>query len=147
MPLEIAFMEEDDIPVFAALDAAAMVNWGIAKAMQASLPPGESRQDTVEKWTRQGFQNDSESTWIKVIDTDLNNQMIAVAMWRFQLDEEKTPAQLSAPGAEVEGAAEEKKPSVMARFTVMQAMAEDAKDFKEKFIGTKPHASKRAYQG
>jgi hypothetical protein len=82
MPFELSLMEEDDIPAFAAVDAAAFANWGVAKAMDQAATGGEPRQQMIERWTRQGFCNDSEQVWLKVTDTDTDaNELVAVAMW------------------------------------------------------------------
>lgn len=144
-------MEEDDIPAFAAVDAAAMANWGIAQAMDKASTGGEPRQQLVERWTRQGFRNDSEQAWLKVTDTE-TNELVAAAMWRFQLEEERPnpvtdKKELPAPTAEANGevikevneGAKRKGPS---RPGVMGAMAEIWEDFKNEFIGNRPHASR-----
>ncbi|GAB7361054.1 hypothetical protein MBLNU230_g1094t1 [Neophaeotheca triangularis] len=83
MPLRLSLMEEEDIAAFAAVDEAATKNWGYAQAMA----PGDnrSRQTLVEEWTRASF-NDSTLAWLKVVDTDLNDELIAGALWKFDLE-------------------------------------------------------------
>ncbi|KAI7308276.1 hypothetical protein KC315_g13412 [Hortaea werneckii] len=103
MPLELSFMEEDDIPAFAAVEAAAMAGWSVARAMDMAGQGGEPRQAMVERWAREGFRNDSQQVWLKVIDTELG-ELVAAALWRFELADEKAGAagSVSARDAAVE---------------------------------------------
>lgn len=136
-------MEEDDIPAFAVVDTAAAAGWALAQAMEKSSPTSEPRPQFVERWTREGWGKDPESTWLKVTDSDLGGQLVAAALWRFQLEEEKPQVkEMPAPAAELNAdalvsgdAPKEKLP------TVMDAMAKNWSEFKEEFIGTKRHAS------
>ncbi|KAI7481862.1 hypothetical protein KC367_g2628 [Hortaea werneckii] len=96
MTLELSFMEEDDIPAFAAVEAATMAGWSVARAMDMASKGGEPRQQMVERWTREGFQNDSQQVWLKVTDTELG-ELIAAALWRFELADEKAGAAGAVP--------------------------------------------------
>ncbi|KAI7365150.1 hypothetical protein KC354_g5109 [Hortaea werneckii] len=103
MPLELSFIEEDDIPAFAAVEAAAMAGWSVARAMDMAGQGGEPRQAMVERWAREGFRNDSQQVWLKVIDTELG-ELVAAALWRFELADERAGAagSVSARDAAVE---------------------------------------------
>ncbi|KAI6870689.1 hypothetical protein KC343_g7171 [Hortaea werneckii] len=96
MPLELSFMEEDDVPAFAAVEAAAMESWSVAKAMDMASQGGEPRQQMVERWAREGFQNDSQQVWLKVTDTELG-ELVAAALWRFEVADERAGAASSVP--------------------------------------------------
>ncbi|KAI6814801.1 hypothetical protein KC332_g7191 [Hortaea werneckii] len=91
MTLELSFMEEDDIPAFAAVEAAAMAGWSVARAMDMASKGGEPRQQMVERWAREGLQNDSQQVWLKVTDTELG-ELVAAALWRFELADQKAGA-------------------------------------------------------
>lgn len=133
MPLTLSLMEEDDIPAFAALDEAAMANWGLAIAMNKSLGPGEPRRVWIEKFTRAGYQNDSNQVWLKVVDKDTDG-MVAAAMWRFQLDEKKPANEPTAPEEAKAPQQPAKQPGVLA------AMGKLGDRFKDEFVGQQPHA-------
>ncbi|KAK1047119.1 hypothetical protein LTR74_017815 [Friedmanniomyces endolithicus] len=148
MPLSVAPMQESDIAAFAALDAAAMANWGVAKAMQNSMPAGVSRQAMIEKWTRDGWAKDSELVWLKLVDSALDGEMVAAAMWGFHLKEEEekqvenevpAPAPVAEVGGEnaVEEMSGEKK---VEKPNVVAAMREIGTPFEEKYVGETPHA-------
>ncbi|KAK4553161.1 hypothetical protein LTR86_009691 [Recurvomyces mirabilis] len=118
MVLQILPLQYTDIPAFAALDAAAMADWGLAKAMAFDLPPGETREQWILKFTQQGFVQNDRVKWLKVVDTELEGeQMVAAALWRFQFEQEEPKAEVevddSAPVAEGEVKKEVKRPSVM----------------------------------
>jgi len=147
MPLKLSLMEEEDIPTFAAIDAAAMADWGMAQAMDSAATGGEPRQAMVERWTREGFRNDSRQVYLKITD-DETDEIVAVGMWRFQFKGEEQPKDdVPAPAVEVEGEVEKKKEQgaqekVEAGPDVMVAMTKIGKEFRKEFVGAKPHASK-----
>ena len=124
MALQVSFMDEDDIPAFGAIDAAAMADWGMAQAQQNMITNGKTRRQEVEDWTRHGFRNASEQVWLKVTDTE-TGALISVAMWRFHPD-----GDMPMPPPKVDVTA------------LMAAKREMEKQFKGQFIGSKPYASK-----
>ncbi|KAK5120572.1 hypothetical protein LTR85_006228 [Meristemomyces frigidus] len=111
-----------------------MADYGLAQAMFAADTSGKTRQQLVEGWTRQGFGKDSTQTWLKVTDTDSGGEMVAAAMWRFQLEE-------AASGDEITVLAEvkEEQRNETGPPTVLDAMAKTGKEFRREFIGTHPH--------
>lgn len=144
MPLELALMEEDDIPAFAVVDTKAAVGWGLAKAMETSNPTPETRPQFVERWTREGWGKDSSQTWLKVTDSDLGGQMVAAALWRFQLDEEKPKQVNDVPAPAAEAGADSTKAMDAPKLSnpnVLEVMGKMWAEFKAEFVGTKPHAS------
>ena len=144
MPLELAFMEEDDAPAFATIDGLAMADWPIGRAMVLAMSKtGETRHEVVEKWMRQGFRNDSQLAWLKIVDTDLDGEIIACALWRFNLTGDvpkiEAPAlvQEVAEVSNVEGA----KAEAEQQTTIWSALEKAWSKFRDEFIGSKPHAS------
>lgn len=139
MPLELSFMEEDDIPAFAVIDSAAMANWGVAKAMDMANTTGEPRQQMVERWTRRGFQNDSQQVWLKVTDTE-SSDLVAAALWRFRPEgvPENPPPRLGADSARAGKGDGQTHPVP----NVMSAMGRIGDAFNKEFIGEQPHARK-----
>lgn len=134
-------MEYDDIPAFAAVDAVAMAEYGMAQAVFANDTSGKTRQQLVVDWTRKGFVNDDKQVWLKVTDTDCGNEMVAAAFWRFQFEE---PA--SSKGGSVESLlseAEKQQKSEGGPRSVIEEMGRLAAEFKQEFVGTKPHACTR----
>lgn len=101
MPLKILFFQEQDIPAFAALDAAAMGHLALARAMSHSMPSDATpRQQMIEEWTREGFakRGETDTHFLKVVDTSRpakhgasdEGEIISAAMWAFHKVEEKT---------------------------------------------------------
>ncbi|KAI7195661.1 hypothetical protein D0869_01503 [Hortaea werneckii] len=137
MALELSFMEEDDIPAFAAVEAAAMADWSVARAMDMTSQGCEPRQAMVERWAREGFQNDSQQVWLKVTDTELG-ELVAAALWRFELADERAGAASSAPAR---NAAVEPQGQTYPVPEVMAAMSKIWEAFKNDFIGGQAFAN------
>ncbi|KAI6924299.1 hypothetical protein KC355_g16917, partial [Hortaea werneckii] len=131
MPLELSFMEEDDIPAFAAVEAAAMAGWSVARAMDMAGQGGEPRQAMVERWAREGFRNDSQQVWLKVIDTELR-ELVAAALWRFELADERADDASSVPARD---AAVEPQRQTHPVPDVIATMGKIWEAFKSEFIG------------
>ncbi|KAI7540712.1 hypothetical protein KC331_g9009 [Hortaea werneckii] len=137
MTLELSFMEEDDIPAFAVVEAAAMAGWSVARAMDMASQGGEPRQAMVERWACEGFQNDSQQVWLKVTDTELG-ELVAVALWRFELADERAGAAGSVPARD---AAVELQGQTHPVPEVMVAMGEIWEAFKSEFVGGQAFAN------
>ncbi|EMD01210.1 hypothetical protein BAUCODRAFT_21141 [Baudoinia panamericana UAMH 10762] len=148
MPLKLSRMTEDDIHAFAVVDAAAAEGWPLAQAMDQAANGGEPRQRMIERWTRADWRNDEEVAWLKVTDSDLSDELIAAALWRFHPGEENqaeagAAAITSTPVVEVtaaEGGGKEEsnaKEEFPAVFDAMRAIGEK---FRREFIGGKAHA-------
>ncbi|KAI7287494.1 hypothetical protein KC345_g558 [Hortaea werneckii] len=138
MPLELSFMDEDDIPAFAAVEAAAMQGWSVAKAMDMASQGGETRQQMVERWACEGFQNDSQQVWLKVTDTELG-ELVAAALWRFELADERAGAASSVP-AKGDAAVEPQRETHPVP-DVMVAMGKIWEAFKCEFVGEQAFAN------
>ncbi|KAI7091312.1 hypothetical protein KC356_g804 [Hortaea werneckii] len=138
MTLELSFMEEDDIPAFAALEAAAMAGWSVARAMDMASQGGEPRQQMVERWAREGLQNDSQQVWLKVTDTE-PGELIAAALWRFERADENAGAADSVPAKQ--DATVELQSQTHPVPDVMAAMDKIWKAFKCEFVGGKALAN------
>ncbi|KAI7162844.1 hypothetical protein KC349_g1792 [Hortaea werneckii] len=138
MALELSFMEEDDIPTFAAVEAAAMAGWSVARAMDMASQGGEPRQAMVERWAREGFQNDSQQVWLKATDTELG-ELVAVALWRFELADEKAGVAGSVPAKR--DAAVEPQGQTHPVPDVMAAMGKIWEAFKSEFVGGQAFAN------
>lgn len=93
-------MEREDIPAMAALDMRAMEGWGVAQAMQNGIDI--PREQFIIQLSGRTFPRSETVTWVKVVDTDLDGQMIAAALWRFTLKQEEPQADHSAPTGEVD---------------------------------------------
>ena len=152
MPLQLSFLEEDDIPALAAVDAAAMAGWSVTQAIQNCLPVGETRQEWVEKHTRYGFHNESESVWLKITNSE-TGELVSAALWRFHLqpEEEKPRAKKDAlaSASEVLGTDETEEAKAAKRKEaegeipgVFVEMGRMTKNFTEEFIGNTPYLSK-----
>ncbi|KAK3115227.1 hypothetical protein LTR53_005638 [Teratosphaeriaceae sp. CCFEE 6253] len=142
MPLELALMEEEDAPAFATIDGLAMADWPIGRAMVLAMSgTGETRHDVIERWYRQGFRNDSELVWLKVTDTGLGGEIIACALWRYHLD--GAGPKIEAPRTTQEGASATKTPETEPepKVTIWTALDRAWGEFREEFIGSKPHAN------
>ncbi|RMZ11540.1 hypothetical protein D0860_03341 [Hortaea werneckii] len=138
MPLELSFMEEDDISAFAAIEAAAMEGWSVAKAMDTASHGGEPRQQMVERWAREGFQNDSQQVWLKVTDTELD-ELVAAALWRFEVADERAGAASSVPAERDAAVGPQRKTHPVP--DVMVAMGKIWEAFKCEFVGEQAFAN------
>lgn len=134
-------MTEADIPAFVEVDDISMGTYPYARAMFSELPADVPRKQVVEGLVRQGFKQDENTAYLKVVDTEIG-ELIAAAMWIFHWDGEK-PSEQAAPQpldgkdqalAEASELSEKKTPSFMA------AAEERSKRFKAKFIGSQPYA-------
>jgi len=166
MRLHVSPLQPEDIPAMAAVDAAAMATWGLARAMDRSATTGEPRQQMVERWMREGFGKDPTQTWMKVTDEEANGKLIAAALWKFQLEpegggerharageatgreeEEGREVPPPAPAVEVDGekrageVGKEAAETVPPPPNIMAVMAANAQAFKSQFIGPQPHAT------
>ncbi|KAI7221781.1 hypothetical protein KC333_g1534 [Hortaea werneckii] len=137
MALELSFMEEDDIPAFAAVEAAAMARWSVARTMDMSSQGGELRQEMVERWAREGFRNDSQQVWLKVTDTELD-ELVAAALWRFELADERAQDASLVPARD---AAVEPPGQTHLVPEVMAAMGKIWEAFKHEFVGGQAFAN------
>lgn len=133
-------MEEADIPAFAAVEAAAMAGWSVARAMDMTSRGGEPRQEMVERWAREGFQNDSQQVWLKVIDTELD-ELVAAALWRFELADERAQDASLVPARD---AAVELPGQTHPVPDVMVGMGKIWEAFKNEFVGGQAFASESA---
>ena len=133
MPLILSRMLESDIATFAAVDAAAMADWPMARLMDS---PNEPRQQMVERWTRAGFRNDDEQAWV-IVREDETGEMIAAAMWGFY--PEKVEVAVDAP-AEVEPKVVGEREKIFSREGGLAAIGRTSKAFKDEFIAGKAHA-------
>ncbi|KAI7227942.1 hypothetical protein KC343_g6259 [Hortaea werneckii] len=138
MPLELSFMEEDDVPAFAAVEAAAMAGWSVAKAMDMASQGGEPRQQMVERWACEGLQNDSQQVWLKVIDTELG-ELVAAALWRFEMADERAGAASPVPAQR--DAAVRPQRQINPVPDVMVAMGKIWEAFKCEFVGGRAFAN------
>ena len=139
MPLQLSHMEEKDIPAFAIVDEAAMAGWGYARAMEE---PGQPRRVMAEQFTRKEW-GKQDQYWLKITDTE-TGEMVAAALWRMQLEEEKPKEQLSAPAEAKEGRVKTGEPQTEKSNTA-SFWAETgrlSKEFNDEFIGTRPVACK-----
>ena len=134
-------MEEDDIPVFTAVEAAAMAGWCVAKAMDMASQGGEPRQQMVERWAREGFQNDSQQVWLKVTDTELG-ELVAAALWRFEMADERAGAASPAPAERDVAVGPQRQIHPVP--DVMVAMGKIWEAFKCEFVGGGAFASESA---
>ncbi|GAB1736836.1 hypothetical protein NU219Hw_g8864t1 [Hortaea werneckii] len=137
MTLELSFMEEDDIPAFAAVEAAAMADWSVARAMNTASQGGEPRQEMVERWAREGLRNDSQQVWLKVTDTELG-EVVAAALWRFELAAVRVDGASSVPAR---NAVVEPQGQTHPVPGVMTALGKIWEAFKSEFVGGQAFAN------
>lgn len=149
MPLELSFMEEEDIPEFADIDDAAMAGSRLAKAMENSDSARGSRKGLILEYVRKGFHADSRQAYLKVTDTD-TGEMVAVALWRFVLEpEEKNPEEAPAASEEVVEKAKEDPevpkelgvPEGLGRPSVLATMLRQWEEFVDECFPSEPYAS------
>ncbi|KXL46263.1 hypothetical protein M433DRAFT_65847 [Acidomyces richmondensis BFW] len=138
MPLRVSPLQIEDIPAMAAVDAAAMATWGLARAMDQSATTGEPRQQMVERWMREAYGKDPTQTWMKVTDDEAGGELIAAALWKFQLQPEE---ERGAVGSGDATGREEKKQTGEEPAPPLATVVDGVKPFKSQFIGPRPHAS------
>ncbi|KAJ4345102.1 hypothetical protein N0V95_005915 [Ascochyta clinopodiicola] len=129
MVLELRPCTESDIPEFARIQIAAFGTGGGMTSFMVEYPPSETYiNKTVDKLIK-SFREEKDVTFLKVIDTELDGQMIAGAKWRINQKERKKEelhAQLPIPGADEEG-----KQAMIDFYWYLNRVRSD-------FMGTKP---------
>jgi hypothetical protein len=129
MVLELHPCTEADLPEFVRIQIAAFSTGGGMTAYMVEFPPSESYITTsIEKHIK-SFRSEKDVTYLKVIDTALDGQMIAGAKWRInqkERTEEEIQSMLPVPGQDEEGK------QAMADFMWYLNRA------RREFMGTKP---------
>tara|TARA_R110002003_G_scaffold97_5_gene7769 strand:+ start:2540 stop:2980 length:441 start_codon:yes stop_codon:yes gene_type:complete len=131
MVLKVLPLEESDFPDLVRIQLAAFSSGGNAAMTTllkpSPLPPSWT-QKSVDKHIK-SWREEPDVTYLKVIDTDLNNAMIAGAKWRInekERTEEQIQSMLPVPGKD-----EEDRPAAR---DFMNYLARVRKEF----MGTKP---------
>jgi GNAT superfamily N-acetyltransferase len=108
MPLEVHPCEEADVAEFARIQIAAFADGGGITALLYPDPlPSDYMEKSIEKHIK-SFREEKDVTYLKVVDTDLGNKMIAGAKWRInekERPEEEVKKTLPVPGKDEEGRA------------------------------------------
>jgi hypothetical protein len=152
MPLLLLPLLEQDIPAYAALDAAAMATLGLARAMSLSAPPdAPPRQQMIEEWTKKDLATleETDSLYLKVVDTDLpathgatdEGEIIAAAYWTF--GEGGDAARKGNEGKGRAGQEDEKKEGLAGTGIGVEMMRE-WEEFRREFFPGQPYASEIA---
>jgi hypothetical protein len=95
MPLELRIIEdESDFAEFQRIMTSAFSTGGMTAYMVNLNPTPEEKQKSVDKHIK-SWREESDITYLKVIDTDLDGKMIAGAKWRIN-DKERTQDQIKA---------------------------------------------------
>lgn len=106
MVLELHPCTESDIPEFVRITIAAFGTGGGMTQYMVEYPPSEGYiNKTIDKHIK-SIREEKDITYLKVIDTELDGQMIAGAKWRInqkERTEEELQAQLPVPGADEAG--------------------------------------------
>jgi hypothetical protein len=129
MPLELRIVTEElDLVEFSRIATSAFGAGGMTAYMVTPNPTPADAQKAADKHIK-SWREESDVTYVKVIDTDLDDKMIAGAKWRInekERTEEQVKSTLPIPGADEEG-----KP---AKQDFMRYLA----GVRQKYMGTKP---------
>lgn len=105
MGLELHLCTELDIPEFVQIQIAAFGTGGGMTQFMVEYPPSEEHiNKSVEKHLK-SLREEKDVTYLKVVDTELDGQMIAGAKWRINQKERKNEeiqSMLPVPGADEE---------------------------------------------
>ncbi|KAI8936093.1 hypothetical protein NX059_007592 [Plenodomus lindquistii] len=107
MPLELHVCTEADMADFARIQEAAFdsLGHGMIELLTPNPKPADYMEKSINKNIKQ-FREEKDLTFLKVIDTDLDGKMIAVAKWRInhhERTEEQIQSMFPTPGPEDEG--------------------------------------------
>lgn len=106
MVLELHPCTESDIPEFVRIQIAAFGTGGGMTRFMVEHPPSEEYiNKSVDKHLK-SLREEKDITYLKVIDTELDGQMIAGAKWRInqkERREEEIRSMLPIPGADEDG--------------------------------------------
>jgi hypothetical protein len=106
MVLELHPCTETDIPEFVRIQVAAFNYGGGMTQFMVEYPPSEDYiNKSIDKHIK-SMREEKDITYLKVIDTELDNQMIAGAKWRInqkERNEEQIQSMLPVPGADEAG--------------------------------------------
>ncbi|KAF3044614.1 hypothetical protein E8E12_003675 [Didymella heteroderae] len=106
MVLELHPCTESDIPEFVRIQIAAFGTGGGMTQFMVEHPPSEEYiNKSVDKHLK-SLREEKDITYLKVIDTELDGQMIAGAKWRInrkERKEEEIQSMLPVPGADEDG--------------------------------------------
>lgn len=134
MVLELHPCAESDIPEFVRIQIAAFGTGGGMTQFMVEHPPSEEYiNKSVDKHLK-SLREEKDITYLKIIDTELDGQMIAGAKWRInqkERKEEEIQSMLPVPGADEDG---------------KQAMIDFMwylNKVRKEFMGTKPFYCKR----
>ncbi|XPT02487.1 hypothetical protein M3J09_011604 [Ascochyta lentis] len=106
MVLELHPCTELDIPEFVRIQISAFGTGGGMTAFMVEHPPSETYINKAVDKHMKSFREEKDVTYLKVIDTELDGQMIAGAKWRINQKERREQdiqSQLPVPGADEEG--------------------------------------------
>lgn len=105
MVLELHPCTEADLPEFVRIQIAAFGTGGGMTAYMVECPPSEAYiNKSIDKHIK-SFREEKDITYLKVIDTELDGQMIAGAKWRInqkERKEEDIQSMLPVPSADEE---------------------------------------------
>ncbi|KAJ4344767.1 uncharacterized protein N0V89_012511 [Didymosphaeria variabile] len=124
--LEVRPCTNDDFADFVRIQTAAF-NTGITKLLKAEQTP-ENREKSIQKHIK-SVTNESDVRYLKVVDTELNDKMIACAKWRMnekERTEEQIQSMLPVPGEE-----EKDRPAAQDFMNYLHRV-------RKQFMGTKP---------
>lgn len=106
MALKVLPMEEGDFIEFARIQTAAFnAAGGMVRAMSPSPLPPDYLEKSASKH-KKSWREEPDVTYLKVVDTNLNNKIVAGAKWRInekERTEEQIKIQLPVPGKDEEG--------------------------------------------
>jgi hypothetical protein len=106
MVLELHPCTESDMPEFVRIQIAAFGTGGGMTQFMVEHPPSEEYiNKSVDKHLK-SLREEEDITYLKVIDTELDGQMIAGAKWRInqkERKEEEIQSMLPVPGADEDG--------------------------------------------
>lgn len=132
MSLQIVHLIEADIPKFVNLHDQALGNDPYLRAM---LSNGQSARDFITDVMHKQFQQDDGSVRLKIVDTE-TNEMVAAAIWEFQLGPEQSVNQGEAQSDRENNTQSDTTEAFKA------ARRARLKEFNAKFIGKQANASK-----
>ena len=106
MVLELHPCIESDIPEFVRIQIAAFGTGGGMTQFMVEYPPSEAYiNKSIDKHIK-SLREEKDVTYLKVIDTELEGQLIAGAKWRInqkERTEEEIQSMLPVPGADEDG--------------------------------------------
>ena len=110
------------------------------------LQPNRPRREFAAEWTRKDWGKDPNQHWLKVTEAETGD-MAAAALWTFHPEKQKSKEVPPPADIQIEEAAIQEVPeSEKLQKSFYEELGRMSKEFKDEFIGTRPHACEYPYR-